>query len=254
MEKMKLTELLAREAESPPEYPDERVNSNLQRVSYSVSLREIDRAKKKAEQTYVEDSEKKNAWLAAAMPTLAETRALDLDKIKEKLDPTLNSCDALLLDKREENLHFLIEFKNVDKRGLYQKYLKYSEASNDQWIGNKVRGSWAILEGLLEFPEEFNPIVSKTHLIVVYGSNNVASTQILGYKHITDHDRRKAGNMRRSAVSTSDWESNEITAKLESLLQDKGFAVRTADTFSVRAIPELLKLKGRGKYRYLSMF
>lgn len=236
-------------------YSDEKIASNMYDVSCPYSQRAL--AGMKAEEQ-AKNSEK-NKWLLEQTSHVKDVSVLDFDHIKIKLGNGKTSCDAMFyrFAANSTDLHYLAEFKNVDKKTILK--LMKDNASADS-IYRKVRDSVQMIRFELEFQGnvEHDEIVSHMHFFLVYGGKNnmpVRNPVKMPGRAKVNRDisgkQKSAGRMHID----SDKRENETYERFGNSIAALGLAACDEGVFPGEALPRTKKfVKGGEKVRQFSVF
>lgn len=237
------------------EYEDEKLISNIYYTSLRTSIREIETLKK----TNPEEAKilsEKNDWLFNETNKSKQISAINFDLLPKLLNISgASSPDALIINYKDNEFSYLIEFKDCDKRTLLNKYLNLKSAD---CILKKFKDARKfILKNICINDITIDDFVSLTHVIVVYnGKNNLLSPFSMNKTKKSSPTKNSKGKQTESCHVdfTHDASQNYIEERLGNEIIELDFALCKEDYFPIPGELKSRKMKPVGKVKNYSIF
>lgn len=237
------------------EYEDEKLISNIYYTSLRTSLREIEALKEK-EPKVAESLIENNDWLFNETSKSKQISAINFDLLPKLLNISgASSPDALIINYKENEFNYLIEFKDCDKSTLIEKYLNFK--SSDCIFKKFKDARKFILKSMCINDISVDDFVSLTHVVVVYnGKNNLLS-------HFPMKKTKKSSSIRNSSgkqmkMSNVDFAHNTSQNFVEESFGDEiiklNFALCKENYFPIPGELKSRKMKPAGKVKNYSIF
>lgn len=251
-ETISLEELLEKDS---GEYEDEKLISNIYYTSLRTSIREIETLKKRNPEEAKILSEK-NDWLFNETKKSKQISAINFDILPGLLNISgASSPDALIINYKENEFHYLIEFKDCDKSTLINKYLSFE--SSDCILKKFKDARKFILKGMCINDISVDDFVSLTHVVVVYnGKNNILSNFSMKKTKKTSPIRNSKGKQTKPCYVdfTRDARQNYVEERFGNEIIELNFALCQENYFPIPGELKSRKMKPVGKVKNYSIF